>query len=391
MMRMMNLPRPSPPRRPPPAGVDVGARRECPARGCGWPGVGGGAYGDRRSRGDAPPAAARASAVHVRSALPAGPVPYESGWAWQRVLLGRRLECRARRRARRLPDDDDDDDDDDDRDWLLLFEHEPTYTLGRGASVDHLTFLNDDRRGGAREGDRRRLDRSYRGADASRLQADDRCHRDGGISAEDEVDLVLSSCRSRAAAHPPVLAPNGAPVHRVERGGEVTFHGPGQLVMYPLLNLDDGGGGGNALYRKDLHWYLRSMEEVVMRTLFRYGLASERDPAGTGVWVDGLKIAAVGVSSSRWITTHGAALNVDVCLGYFDGDIVTPCGIGDRGVTSIARALGGGNDVGRGGSDRDRGGEPVRRCPTVEEVGRVASECFGEVFGVDLIHGKEIR
>ena len=378
----LRLRRPPPP--PPAAGAHhAGARRERSSS----------SDDRRRSR----------RVVHVRSALAAGPVPYETGWAWQRVLLDRRLEC-ARRRAHRLrrDDDGDSDPDDDDRDCLLLFEHEPTYTLGRGASVDHLTFLNDDRRrgGDVREDDRRRLGKGYRGADASRLQAVSNRSRDvvddhhgrrrrRMMSVEDEVDLVLSDCRIRASAHPPVLAPNGAPVHRVERGGEVTFHGPGQLVMYPLLNLDDDddddeyehGGATTCFFRKDLHWYLRSMEEVVIRTLARYGLESRRDPdAGTGVWVaDGgssggglVKIAAVGVSSSRWITTHGAALNVRVDMGYFDGSVVTPCGIGDRGVTSLARSLG------------DRG----RRCSTVEEVGRVATECFGEVFGVDLIRGE---
>lgn len=272
----------------------------------------------------------------------------------------------------------DDDDDDDVRDWILLFEHEPTYTLGRGSTVDHLMFLNRDNPWNIEtlEDDRRRLDKLYRGVDASRLHVDRLLDdRNVRICVEDEVNLVLASHRSRTMSYPPVLAPNGAPVHRVERGGEVTFHGPGQLVIYPLLNLDD-----TSIYMKDLHWYLRSMEEVVIRTLLRYDLKSERDPAGTGVWVDGgkRKIAAIGVSSSRWVTTHGVALNVDVDLRFFDTDIVIPCGIDNRGVTSIAQELWGGRYDGCGGGD-------LIRRPIVEEVGRVVLECFGEVFGVDLI------
>lgn len=325
--------------------------------------------------------------MRVRSALSNGPVAYENGWAWQQVLLGRRLECIRRRTQRRrrdvdvdvdndVIDDPDDDLDDDDRDWLLLFEHEPTYTLGRGASVDHLTFLDD---GTSRDDDRRRLRRDYRGIDASRLQVDRRSDDDSPpppldrrIGVEDEVDIVLTDRRRRAAVIPPVIAPNGAPVHRVERGGEVTFHGPGQLVLYPLLSLDGD------VRRRDLHGYLRLMEEVAIRALSRYGVHSYRDPDRTGVWVDGSKIAAVGVSCSRWITAHGLALNVDVDLRYFDADVVRPCGIGDRGVTSLARAMGGNDD------------DSVKR-PTVEEVGRVALECFGEVFGVDLVQEEGIR
>jgi len=154
------------------------------------------------------------------------------------------------------------------------------------------------------------------------------------------VTLLLDDMRRLASSYPPVYAPNGSPVHRVERGGEVTFHGPGQLVMYPLLNLDANvrrrRSGASS---RDLHGYLRDMEEVVIRTLMHYDVNSYRDPDRTGVWVNGMKIAASGVSCTRWITTHGLSLNVDVDLRYFDNDVVTPCGIGDRGVTSLARVL----------------------------------------------------
>ena len=284
-------------------------------------------------------------------------------------------------------------DGDDDKDWVLLFEHKPTYTLGRGSTVDHLTFLHCDNPWNITtlDDDRRRLDQKYRGVDASRLHIDRPSSSDDEriMSVVEEVNHILTIHRNRTLSHPPVLAPNGAPVHRVERGGEVTFHGPGQLVIYPLLNLDNSNSKNNTTYeyKKDLHWYLRSMEEVVIRTLLRYDIQGERDPAGTGVWVDGgqRKISAIGVSSSRWITTHGVALNVDVDLRYFDNDIVTPCGIEDRGVTSIARELWGERYGGCGG-----GGELSRR-PTVEEVGQVAMESFGEVFGIDVIYGGEIQ
>lgn len=337
------------------------------------------------------------SAVHCCSALPSGPVPYENGWAWQQVLLNRRMDCLRRRKQHSSMEvggeyrnvDVRHNDDVDDRDWVLLFEHQPVYTLGRGSTVDHLTFLHSENPWNipTLEDCRRRLDQKYRGVDASRLHID-RSINDGNcrterMSVEEEVNLVLSSHRNHTLSYPPVLAPNGAPVHRVERGGEVTFHGPGQLVIYPLLNLDNSNSKNNTTYKKDLHWYLRSMEEVVIRTLLRYDIQGDRDPAGTGVWVDGgqRKIAAIGVSSSRWITTHGVALNVDVDLRYFDNDIVTPCGIENRGVTSIAREL--------WGECYGDGGDLVRR-PTVEELGQVALECFGEVFGVDLICGGEI-
>jgi lipoyl(octanoyl) transferase len=284
--------------------------------------------------------------------------------------------------------------DDDDKDWVLLFEHKPTYTLGRGSTVDHLTFLHSDNPWNipTLNDDRRRLDQKYRGMDASRLNINLPSSSDDEriMSVEEEVNHILTIHRNHTLSYPPVLAPNGAPVHRVERGGEVTFHGPGQLIIYPLLNLDNNNSSNknnyNTIYKKDLHWYLRSMEEVVIRTLLRYDIQGERDPAGTGVWVDAgqRKIAAIGVSSSRWITTHGVALNVDVGLRYFDNDIVTPCGIEDRGVTSIARELCGERYGGCGGGDL------VRR-PTVEEVGQVALESFAEVFGIDVKWGRDIQ
>jgi lipoyl(octanoyl) transferase len=115
------------------------------------------------------------------------------------------------------------------------------------------------------------------------------------------------------------------------RGGDVTYHGPGQLVAYPILDLKPD--------RKDLHRYLRDLEGVVMRVVEGYGIPAERSEGQTGVWTPGGKIAAIGVRvSSGWITSHGLALNVGTDLSYF-GTIV-PCGIADRDVTSLARELG---------------------------------------------------
>lgn len=122
----------------------------------------------------------------------------------------------------------------------------------------------------------------------------------------------------------------GAEVFWIDRGGDVTFHGPGQLVGYPILRLKI----------LDTHRYLRDLEEVVIRVLSDYGVSAKRHPEYTGVWVGGKKVAAIGVKfSSGWITSHGFALNVETDLAWFDR--ITPCGIREYGVTSLQRELGG--------------------------------------------------
>ncbi|WP_310396871.1 lipoyl(octanoyl) transferase LipB [Hymenobacter sp.] len=133
------------------------------------------------------------------------------------------------------------------------------------------------------------------------------------------------------------LAAHGASFHRVNRGGDITYHGPGQLVGYPILDLDN--------FRPDIHWYLRTLEEAVIRTLAGYGLNAGRIAGLTGVWLNWeagapnpRKICALGVKCSRWVTLHGFALNVAPDLAYF-GHIV-PCGIPDKAVTSLAQELG---------------------------------------------------
>jgi len=153
---------------------------------------------------------------------------------------------------------------------LLLLEHPPVFTLGRGA------------------------DRSNILLDESRLRA---------------LNIEL---------------------HETGRGGEVTYHGPGQLVGYPIINLRPD--------RCDVHRYVRDLEEVLIRAIGDFGVAGTRIPGLTGVWVGSEKIAAIGVRIARWITSHGFALNVNTDLSYFN--LIVPCGIPDKGVTSLAQILG---------------------------------------------------
>jgi lipoyl(octanoyl) transferase len=131
------------------------------------------------------------------------------------------------------------------------------------------------------------------------------------------------------------LKSRGATFHKINRGGDITYHGPGQIVGYPILDLDN--------FFTDIHKYLRFLEEAVILTLKEYGLASERSPGETGVWFDvgtskARKICALGVKSSRWVTMHGFAFNVNSDLSYF-GNII-PCGITDKSVTSLQKELG---------------------------------------------------
>ena len=126
----------------------------------------------------------------------------------------------------------------------------------------------------------------------------------------------------------PVLRARGVAVHETDRGGQVTFHGPGQLVLYPLIPVQNLG----------LHEYMRLMEEAVIRTLAPYGLEGYRVEGRTGVWIGKEKICAMGIRVRRWWSTHGLALNVDTDLNYFG--LIVPCGIRDRGVCSMKKLLG---------------------------------------------------
>jgi len=154
-----------------------------------------------------------------------------------------------------------------DRDLLLLLEHEPTVTLGRGTRASSLPIPPDE------------------------------------------------------------LAHRGLTIAEVERGGDVTWHGPGQLVGYPILDLNH--------HRPDLHWYLRQVEEAVIVGLARLGISGERRPGFTGVWTSGRKIASIGIHVRQWITTHGFALNVTNDVRDFD--LIVPCGIPGVEMTTVVR------------------------------------------------------
>lgn len=125
------------------------------------------------------------------------------------------------------------------------------------------------------------------------------------------------------------LSRQGIQVHEVERGGDVTFHGPGQLVGYPILDLRN--------HRPDLHWYLRSLEDVLIQALGRLGIEADRNPGLTGVWTAGRKIASIGIHVKQWVTLHGFALNVTTDLDPFD--LIVPCGIKQVVMTSVASEL----------------------------------------------------
>ena len=176
-------------------------------------------------------------------------------------------------------------------DVLILLEHPPVYTLGTGATLDFVNF-----------------------------------------------DLETS----------------GFEIHRIERGGEVTYHCPGQLVGYPILNL--------RYYQQDLHWYLRQLEAVIIKTVANYGLKAYRVPDLTGVWLEGKKIAAIGIKVKRWITMHGFALNVCPDLSGFKQ--IVPCGIKDKPVGSLQQFI---PDI------------------TVDRVRRDLANAFSTVFQVELI------
>ena len=163
----------------------------------------------------------------------------------------------------------------------------------------------------------------------------------------DERDLWTSEA---------ALLERGFRVERVDRGGEITYHAPGQLVGYPILDLRAHG--------QDLHKYLRDLEETLIRTLAAFGLAGERVAGRTGVWVDDRKIAALGIKVSRWISMHGFALNITTDLIPFREDFV-PCGIADKDVTSLHELL---------GDD----------CPRRAGVEVVLLKDFADVFGVDF-------
>lgn len=136
--------------------------------------------------------------------------------------------------------------------------------------------------------------------------------------------------RSHVVASPDALEAEGVEIFETGRGGDVTYHGPGQLVGYPILDLEPD--------RCDVHQYVRDIEEVMIRTAAAFGVIAGRVPGLTGAWVGDEKLAAIGVRIARWITSHGFAFNVNTTLDHFG--LIVPCGITDRGVTSLQKLLG---------------------------------------------------
>jgi len=143
------------------------------------------------------------------------------------------------------------------------------------------------------------------------------------------ITLGRSAKEKNLLASPAHLASRGVELFEVERGGDVTFHGPGQLVGYPIIDLKR--------HKRDLHWYLRQVEELLMRALAEFGIATERSEGYTGVWTADRtrKIASIGVHARDWVTWHGFALNVSTDLSYFN--LIVPCGIDAVTMTSVAR------------------------------------------------------
>lgn len=148
--------------------------------------------------------------------------------------------------------------------------------------------------------------------------------------------LGKSGVEENLLADETTLQQRNATYYKINRGGDITYHGPGQIVGYPIFDLDH--------FFTDIHKYLRYLEEAIILTIADYGIVGERVEGLTGVWVDGQnpekarKIAALGVKCSRWVTMHGFALNVNTDLSYFD--LIVPCGIDDKAVTSIEKELG---------------------------------------------------
>jgi lipoyl(octanoyl) transferase len=157
--------------------------------------------------------------------------------------------------------------------------------------------------------------------------------------------------RSHIVATEDALEQEGVAVFETGRGGDVTYHGPGQLVGYPIISLKPD--------RCDVHRYVRDLEQVLIQTAAAFGVVAGRIPGLTGAWVGDGKLAAIGVRISRWVTSHGFAFNVNTDLSHFD--LIVPCGIADRGVTSIERLL----------------GHPIQ----LDRVELAAIEAFLDVFG----------
>ncbi len=173
------------------------------------------------------------------------------------------------------------------------------------------------------------------------------------------ITLGRGGDRSNLLASPDALRQQGVRFFETTRGGDITYHGPGQIVGYPILHLGEG--------RRDVRKYVTNLEEVLIRTVAEYGITATREEGKRGIWVGPEKIAAIGVRISKWVTSHGWALNVSTNLDHFR--MITPCGLQGTGVTSIEREIG--------------------RTVPLEEVRQVLARKFSEVFERDVVEKEE--
>jgi lipoyl(octanoyl) transferase len=227
-----------------------------------------------------------------------GTIEYKQAWDYQESLLGENLGIKKRNRDRELAQTNEEME--ATKSHFLLCEHEPVFTLGKSGAMENLLVNNE------------------------------------------------------------YLKEKGISFFKTNRGGDITFHGWGQIVGYPILDLE--------LIKPDIVVYMRNLEEIIILTLAEYGIEAERSKGETGVWLDAelphraRKICAMGVRTSRWITMHGFALNVNTDLSYFN--LIVPCGIQHKQVTSMEKELG--------------------KKISVEEVEDKIKKHFQQVFGVEL-------
>jgi len=257
--------------------------------------------------------------------LPASPllIDFDTAWGYQNQILDEQLQRLAkignseRRSSSFLPTVEEDDQIENvgHRDTIIILQHHPVYTLGTGS---------------------------------------------------DEKFVKLSSFHHNKADNPDETSSSTVPVIRINRGGEVTYHGPGQITVYPVLDLRS--------YRQDIHWYMRALEEAIILAISKCTtstkiLRAEREDGVTGVWIDNHKVAAIGIKCRRWITQHGLAVNVEESsLSNFEG--IVPCGLEGRKVGCLNQFL------------VEQGDEPI----TVGDFAVFMKEALEEIFRIQLVN-----
>lgn len=239
-----------------------------------------------------------------------GLVPYMEAWKWQQTLINERILFSP---SSSTPTDgeppasspsssnDEKNNKLPHKNIILMLEHPHVYTLGRAATINHLLWQTTDK--------------SSSPSSSSTFPSSSPLSTVSYATVAQSTDISTTS----------LPGPDGSEVYRIERGGKVTYHGPGQLVIYPLFDLRQ--------FKQDLHWYVTCMEEIIITILRTYGIQGERSKGYPGVWVNDRKIAAVGMACSKWYTYHGLALNITTDMKYFRN--IIPCGIDDKEVTSL--------------------------------------------------------